>query len=261
MKKRTDHLRVKGTPVTLNNSYGRNFERRTDTCDTCGFIQEDMYVTQSGRPTAWDIQKWEMHVRAYESEPLGLHRPEGSGQMVGRIHRFRGKPNELWVYHAFDPDLPSPNIGWMRRAIEARDMALGLAVTRRDEWRFVDIPWVYVHSWMLLQVQQNGLKLVGSWIRREEVLMKVQNILTKEANKGYRVESTLDDALMEGAEAPLADMITYLDRFLKDALGARSMRQVHEYLTQIEHMRNQWSTIDELEETLQARLMGGLLDL
>lgn len=201
-------------------------------------------------PDMRSIRAFARHLAAYQV--YEAENPPAYGVFVGQAARLRGKPVTYWVYHIKDPDLP-------RCRYWAGDFnyALSLAALRMKGGQPM---WLFEYPWVAVKATNRGARVEGTYRTRAAAITKVHDLLDKESQRGYEttIAADIDETVIE---APLTDLTTYIERLINTHLKAKSVSTVNRGLKEIAELKALMVTVDELESELQARMMGGLLDL
>lgn len=239
------------TPTAWQRSQGE----RTDTCP-CGFEQA-LYLTKAGKVPLRETRYWTLHIDALET--LANKATFAPGAMIGQAIRKRGAPMQMWVYHTNDPAMPAADSWGNTTVTDIIDEAKRWKP--KSPFTLFQVPYVLFSPWHVIRVNQVRTALDGRYETRSEAIGRCLKVLNQEEQKGYEVEIG-EEVNVEGVlEAPMADLTTYIERFVTKGMKARTVGRMNDVLQEIEEMRMLMSTVDELEEEMRRRIMGGLADL
>ena len=203
-----------------------------------------------GSPDVRSMRAFARHLGAYQA--YEAENPPASGVFVGQAARLKGKPVTYWVYHINDPDFPRCRY-WSGDFNQALD-------TARNNMKEGKPTWFFEYPWVAIKVTKAGGRVENTHRTRAAAITKVHDLLDKESQRGYEttIAADIDDTTIE---APLSDLTTYIQRLIDTHLKAKSVSTVNRGLKEIAELKALMLTVDELESELQARMMGGLLDL
>lgn len=225
----------------------------------CGFHATTI-ATKAGNMPMVAKRNFANHVLASDIVDRTAEFQEGA--LIAQVPLKRGKPREYWVFHLNDPKLPDNlryrgaySANFNTQIEKARQIMLS---AENNAWPVV--PYTLIKPWLVVKAQGTTNTVQSATRTREEAVAAVFKILEAAIVKGYE-PVTYESMDPMGVTAPLATVQAHLADLVDEYRNTNSDTKILEGLKKIAEVRSMMAVLDELEESLQSRLLGTLTDL